>query len=127
MTTAAGSANFNGGGSGAGYVPTAKRKQIGADTEDSAPKSTTPDSGGGGAFRQGAPRSDVQEILLLGLQEPFKSALSKLMNLLETVNNVPHDVRIAIVAGPLGYMSNLNSVRPTPFLPTPTILRPVIR
>ena len=120
------SVNLNGGGSGEGYVPVTKSKQIAVDPDDSAPRSTTTNSGGGGAGYH-SPRADVQEIFLFTLSEPFKGALSKLMGLLEQVNNIPSEVRIAIVSGPLGYMSNLRSVRPTPFVPTPTLLRPLVR
>lgn len=120
-----GGVNLNGGGSGEGYVPVTKKQGATVDA-DGAPRSTTTNAGGGGGGYQ-SPRSDVQEIFLFTLQEPFKGALAKLMGLLEQVNNIPTEVRIAIVSGPLGYMSNIRSVRPTPFVPTPTLLRPLVR
>ncbi|MBC7544334.1 MAG: hypothetical protein H7338_16560 [Candidatus Sericytochromatia bacterium] len=122
-----GSVNLNGGGSGEGYVPVTKSKKNAIDGEEGAARQTTTNSGGNGAGYHQSPRSDVQEVFLFTLHEPFKGALAKLMGLLEQVNNIPHDVRIAIVSGPLGYMSNIRSVRPTPFMPTPTLLRPLIR
>ena len=118
--------NLGGGGSGDGYVPVTKKKQSAIDPDDAAPRSPNSDAGGNGAGYR-SPRADVQEVFLFTLTEPFKGALNKLMGLLEQVNNIPHDVRIAIVSGPLGYMSNIRSVRPTPFVPTPTLLRPVVR
>lgn len=118
--------NLSGGGSGDGYVPVAKKKNAAIDPDASGPRSTTADGGGQGAGYR-PPRADVQEVFLFTLGEPFKGALSKLMGLLEQVNNIPHDVRIAIVSGPLGYMPNLRALRPTPFSPTPTLLRPTVR
>lgn len=126
MTTMAGSnVSLGGGGGGGGYVPSTKRRQVASDAgdEQSTRASTSDRDGGRGGFH----RADVQEVFLFTLQEPFKSALATLMGLLEQVNNIPQEVRIAIVAGPLGYMSSLSSVRPAPFVPTPTMLKPLIR
>jgi len=128
MSMMTGNVHLGGGGSGGGYVPTTKRKDVSV-ADDNSPQSMTTDTspgagGGGGGYQSG--RADSQEVFLMTLGEPFKSALSKLMSLLEQVNNIPHDVRIAIVSGPLGYMPNLRAVRPMPFAPTPTLLRPTV-
>jgi hypothetical protein len=126
MSMLASNVNLSGGGSGDGYVPVAKKKNAAIDPDATGPRSTNADGGGQGAGYR-PPRADVQEVFLFTLTEPFKGALSKLMGLLEQVNNIPNDVRIAIVSGPLGYMPNLRAVRPTPFSPTPTLLRPTVR
>lgn len=124
MTQMASNVSLNGGGNGGGYVPSTKRKSQPDAAGDNPTRSATSDRDHG---RSGHHRADVQEIFLFTLQEPFKSALGTLMGLLEQVNNIPQEVRIAIVSGPLGYMSSLRSARPTPFVPTPTLLKPLIR
>lgn len=118
MATAASNVAFGGGGGYGDIAAPTRRRRHPVEEEQTAP-----------LWRSRVQRqpADEVEVFLFPLKGPVRDALSRLMDMLETVVDDPVPIQLSVVSGPLGYMASIRSIRPG-ILPEPAPqFRPVVR